>query len=272
MSPVLRSPVWLLSDHGRVARSADISPSLSPLVSATSSDTGSNSGGTSHPEYVAFILVPIFFITGLLGVLICHILMKKGYRCTTAEPEEEKISAEKIEMQDEAADTTNDTVGHIVSYIMKNEANADVLNAMVADNSALADNSVFDPETPTTPNTPVSPTSPNSPLGTPTKHSCHLHTIGGVADKNVCSRCAQKRWNPFKTPQKHKDSRKTRPSVTVLAVGRFRVTKVESKSKERKRLMSGTEASKDDVFATPVSVDTRQRNGPETENQSTVDT
>ncbi|CAI9586138.1 unnamed protein product [Staurois parvus] len=120
---------------------------------------------------------------GLLGVLICHILKTKGYRCTTAEPEEEeKISAEKIEMQDEAADTTNDTVGHIVSYIMKNEANADVLKAMVADNSAVADNSVFDPEIPTTPNTPVSPTSPTSPLGTPTKHSCHLHTIGGVAD------------------------------------------------------------------------------------------
>lgn len=274
MSPAVRSPVRLLSDHGRVARSADISPSMDPVVAASSSDTGSASGGNSHPEYVAFILVPIFFIIGLLGVLICHILKKKGYRCTTAEPEEEeKISIEKIEMQDEAADTNNDTVGHIVSYIMKNEANADILKAMVADNSAVADNSVFDPETPTTPNTPLSPTSPTSPLRTPTKHSCHLHTIGGVADKNVCSRCAQKRWNPFKTPQKqHKDSRKTRPSVTVLAVGRFRVTKVEPKSKERKRLMSGTEASKDDVLATPVSVDTRQRNGPETENQSTVDT
>lgn len=46
---------------------------------------------------------------------------------------------------------------------------------------------------------------------------------------------------------------------------RFRVTKVESKSKEQKRLMSEREASKDDVLATPVSVDTRQRNGPETE-------
>ncbi|XP_018422738.1 PREDICTED: RELT-like protein 1 [Nanorana parkeri] len=273
MSPVVKSLVWPQPAPWRVARSADLSPSLDPVVAPSTSDAGDTSSGSGHPEYVAFILVPIFFIMGLTGVLICHILKKKGYRCTTAEAEEgEKISAEKIEMQDEAGDTTNDTVGHIVSYIMRNEANADILKAMVADNSVVGDNSVFDPETPTTPNTPLSPTSPGSPMSTPTKHSCHLHTIGGVADKNVCSRCAQKRWNPFKTPQKSKDPKKTRPSVTVLSVGRFRVTKVEPKSKERKRLMSGTEASKGDVPATPVSVDTRQRSGTETEDQSTVET
>lgn len=274
MSRPVKPLLWPPSAHWRSARSADLSPSIDPAMAPSTSNTGHTNDNSGHPEYVAFILIPIFFLMGLLGVLICHILKKKGYRCTTAEPEaDEKVSVEKIEMQEEDADTTNDTVGQIVSYIMKNEANADVLKAMVADNSAVADNSVFDPETPTTPNSPASPTSPSSPLGTPTKHSCHLHTIGGVADKNVCSRCAQKRWNPFKTPQKHKEQKRSlRPSVTVLSVGRFRVTKVEAKSKERKRLMSGTEASKGEVPSTPVSMKNRHRSGTETENQSTVDT
>ncbi|XP_056412446.1 RELT-like protein 1 isoform X2 [Hyla sarda] len=212
---------------------------------------------------------------GLVGVLICHILKKKGYRCTTEAEPEEKIIGEKIEMQESNADTHNDTVGQIVSFIMKNEANADILKAMVADTSGMGDNSMIDPESPTTPNTPVTPTSPLSPTspgGTPSKHSCrghHLHTIGGVADRNVCSRCSNKRWNLIRVSPKHKEPRKPKHgAVTVLAVGRFRVTKVESKSKERKRLMSdGTE-----VPSTPVSVDTRQRSGTETENQSTVDT
>ncbi|KAM9330386.1 RELT-like protein 1 [Gastrophryne carolinensis] len=269
--PALESSLLPQPAPWRVARSAE-NPS-EVLPSSTPSDSGN-----SHPEYVAFILVPIFFIMGLVGVLICHILKKKGYRCTTeAEPEvDEKVEVEKIEMQNGVGDTNNDTVGQIVSFIMKNEANADVLKAMVADNSVVADNSMFDPESPTTPNTPVSPTSPVSPMATPTKHSCHLHTIGGVADKNVCSRCAQKRWNPMKTSHKSKDfkepKRDRKGAVTVLSVGRFRVTKVEPKSKERKRLMSGSEPTNGEVPATPISVDTRQRSGTETENPSSLDT
>lgn len=33
-------------------------------------------------EYAVFALVPIFCVMGLLGILICNILKKKGYRCT----------------------------------------------------------------------------------------------------------------------------------------------------------------------------------------------
>ena len=34
-------------------------------------------------EYAVFALVPVFCVMGLLGILICNILKKKGYRCTT---------------------------------------------------------------------------------------------------------------------------------------------------------------------------------------------
>lgn len=33
-------------------------------------------------EYAVFALVPVFCIMGLLGILICNILKKKGYRCS----------------------------------------------------------------------------------------------------------------------------------------------------------------------------------------------
>ncbi|XP_040274934.1 RELT-like protein 1 [Bufo bufo] len=277
MSPAVKFPLQPEPLPWRIVRSAEFQPSVDPLLS-TSDSVDTSSGG--HPEYVAFYLVPIFFIMGLVGVLICHILKKKGYRCTTEAEPEEKITIEKIETQESVGDTNNDTVGQIVSFIMNNEANADILKSMAADLSAMGDNSMFDPDSPTTPNTPVSPTSPTSPAspgGTPSKHSCrghHLHTVDGVAERNVCSRCNNKRWNLIRSPLKPKESKKSRPgAVTVLSVGRFRVTKVESKSKERKRLMSeGRDSTNGEVPPTPVSVDTRQRSSSETENPSTVDT
>ncbi|EMP35878.1 RELT-like protein 1 [Chelonia mydas] len=192
------------------------------LESTTSQAVGDHAGSGMHPEYLAYGLVPVFFIMGLLGILICHVLKKKGYRCRTEaeqEIEKEKLG-EKIEMN-ESVNDNNDTVGRIVNIIMENEANADMLKAMVADNS------VCDPESPVSPNTPGSPTSPGSPLSpgdTPSKHNCHgrhLHTVGGVAEKDVCTRCSHKRWHLLKPTNKSKEQRKSRQGeVTVLSVGR----------------------------------------------------
>ncbi|XP_030047144.1 RELT-like protein 1 [Microcaecilia unicolor] len=246
------------------------------LASHSSEDTGSAASGGGHPEYVAFVLVPVFFIMGLLGILICHLLKKKGYRCTTeaeSPVEEEKIAEEKIELRESIGDSNTDTVGQIVNYIMKNEANADVLKALVADNSMIGDNNVFDPEspaTPYTPGTPVSPSTPLSPNATPSKHTCrghHLHTVGGVVERNACTRCSQKRWHLLRSVQKTKDVKKSRVgAVTVLAVGRFRVTKVEPKSKERKSLTSdGGEGTNGEVLSTPIGARIGQRSGTETE-------
>lgn len=128
------------------------------------------------PEYITYALVPVFFIMVLFGILICHLLRKKGYRCTTEAQqivEEEKV--EKIELKD-SINENSDTIGQIVHYIMKNEANADALKAMAADKS------LCDPESPITPSTPGSPpgsTGPLLPGGIPEKYICgyHLHTV-----------------------------------------------------------------------------------------------
>ncbi|XP_062991602.1 RELT-like protein 1 [Elgaria multicarinata webbii] len=216
-------------------------------------------GDTAHPEYIAYFLIPVFFLMGLLGIFICHILKKKGYRCRTeAEQEEEKLQ-EKIELNDSTNDN-GDTVGQIVDYIMKNEANADVLKAMVADNSVYDPESPTSPGSPTTPGSPTSPGSPLSPGGPQSKHTCrghHLHTVGGIAGTGACSRCSHKRWHLFSPNKKSKEARRARHGeVTVLSVGRFRVTKVEHKSssKEHRNLVSvsGVDGVNGEMPATPV--------------------
>ncbi|XP_005392067.1 PREDICTED: RELT-like protein 1 isoform X2 [Chinchilla lanigera] len=223
-----------------------------------------NNTGNGHPEYIAYALVPVFFIMGLFGVLICHLLKKKGYRCTTeAEQDIEQEKAEKIELND-SINENSDTVGQIVHYIMKNEANVDVLKAMVADNSLVDAESPLTPSTPGSP--PVSP-GPLSPGATPGKHVCghHLHTVGGAVERDVCQRCRHKRWHFIKPTNKSREARPRRQGeVTVLSVGRFRVTKVEHKpnQKDRRSLMSvtGTESVNGEVPVTPVK---RDRSGTE---------
>ncbi|XP_006895474.1 PREDICTED: RELT-like protein 1 [Elephantulus edwardii] len=253
---------------GGVASSPLVAPDNSgsqTLHSGTeTTPSPTNNAENGHAKYIAYALVPVFFIMGLLGVLICHLLKKKGYRCTTeAEEEVEEEKVEKIELND-SINENSDTVGQIVHYIMKNEANADVLKAMVADNS------IADPESPVTPSTPGSPPvspGPLSPGGTPGKHICghHLHTVGGAVERDVCNRCRHKRWHFIKPANKSKEGRSRRQGeVTVLSVGRFRVTKVEHKSnpKERRSLLSvgGIETVNGEVPVTPVK---RERSGTE---------
>ncbi len=45
--------------------------------------------GDTPPSYMIFLLVFLFFTTGLLGFLVCHCLKKKGYRCELEEDEED---------------------------------------------------------------------------------------------------------------------------------------------------------------------------------------
>lgn len=70
---------------------------FSPDNETASNNGAAGSDSSTHPEYIAFGLVPVFFLLGLLGMLICHILKKKGYRCTTdaEEPDEPEVEEEK---------------------------------------------------------------------------------------------------------------------------------------------------------------------------------
>ncbi|XP_051918690.1 RELT-like protein 1 [Hippocampus zosterae] len=224
-----------------------------PVVTATQTTvTGKGDGaeGQINPDYTAFVLVPIFFLLGLLGVVICHVLKRKGYRCTTTEvPDEEEVEepceaeGKDPELGGELNDSysdNNDTVGQIVHFIMKNEANSDALKAMIHDTSIDSDGAPITPTSPFTPSPPMTPISPGAPPGA-AKHTCnHLHTIGGIGGhKNICTRCTQKKWPLMSKPaaRKVEQRRNHHGEVTVLSVGRFRVTKCDKPARERRVLI-----------------------------------
>ncbi|KAF0029277.1 hypothetical protein F2P81_018382 [Scophthalmus maximus] len=119
-----------------------------PTLGSSPGETTVNGKGeaaATNPDYIAFVLVPVFFLLGLLGVVICHVLKRKGYRCTTESQdgdedvfEEEKDPELGVELNDTMSEN-NDTVGQIVHYIMKNQANSEALKAMINENSFDSD-------------------------------------------------------------------------------------------------------------------------------------
>ena len=69
------------------------------------SDLDALAVGEPPPPYMIFLVVFLFFVTGLLGFLVCHTLKKRGYRCRTwetDEEEEEEEEKEKEEKKEEA--------------------------------------------------------------------------------------------------------------------------------------------------------------------------
>uniref|UniRef100_A0A8C0HMK0 RELL2 n=1 Tax=Buteo japonicus TaxID=224669 RepID=A0A8C0HMK0_9AVES len=69
-----------------------------------------------HSLSMVFLLVLVFFIMGLVGFLICHVLKKKGYRCRTFRDELDPDNKDVLEELNE------DTVEKIVRCIIQNEA------------------------------------------------------------------------------------------------------------------------------------------------------
>ncbi|GLD53767.1 RELT-like protein 1 isoform X1 [Lates japonicus] len=241
---------------------------------------GEDGAAGTNPDYTAFVLVPVFFLLGLLGVVICHVLKRKGYRCTTeAQDDDDEVFEEEDkdpELGGELNDTlsdNNDTVGQIVHYIMKNEANSDALKAMVHENSIDSDGPPLIPTSPGTPTPPMTPISPGAPPGA-AKHTCnHLHTIGGLGgQKNICNRCSQKKWPLMRKPsaaRKAEQRRSHHGEVTVLAVGRFRVTKCEKPTRERRTLLITD--SNGSVPTSPTEAEPRSRTTSEFQQQVPVD-
>ncbi|XP_037539558.1 RELT-like protein 1 [Nematolebias whitei] len=249
---------------------------LTTNMSGQTTDTEKNQEGAGKPnwDYIAFVLVPAFFLLGLIGVVICHVLKKRGYRCTTAQDGEEEECKEELDselggdMNDTFSDT--DTVGHIVRFIMKNEANSDALRAMVHDTSIDSEGPPLTPTSIGPSSPPMTPISPGAPAGA-AKHTCsHLHTIGAPGShSNTCTRCSQKKWPLMRNlPARKTEQRRSHlGEVTVLAVGRFRVTKCEKPARDRKTLL--VMGSNGSIPSTPTGVAAHSRTTSETQQEQT---
>lgn len=175
-----------------------------------------NKGSQQNP-YMLFLLVLVFFITGLLGFLVCHILKKKGYRCRTSPEEDYEIKDDANIDQEITEEMSNeDTVERIVKCIIQNEANAEALKQMLGDTEGDVQ---IGPS--------LCPHRESQDAGPPHHHTVHLGSTHAP-----CMHCTRKKRSLLHRMGRSKDSKgRSHPGeVTVFSVGRFRVTHIGKKS------------------------------------------
>lgn len=212
-----QSPCTKSSPRVRTVRTVGKGPSSSAVGPVNGTVVRSAEEKTA--EYAVFALVPVFCVMGLLGILICNILKKKGYRCSsdkeggdeeTATPQKEGNSCPYI-----SDDLNEDTISVLVRLITEKKENAAALEELLLEYeskqmAASKGSSIKFPM--------MSPLSTFRSLPRMCSHQSHLHTISGLsglAPKHGyrCTRCAQKKWpavlippleslkDPLKPPQ-----------------------------------------------------------------------
>ncbi|XP_059102125.1 RELT-like protein 2 [Peromyscus eremicus] len=165
-----------------------------------------------HGLYMLFLLVLVFFLMGLVGFMICHVLKKKGYRCRTSrgsEPDDAQLQPPEDD------DVNEDTVERIVRCIIQNEANAEALKEMLGDSEGEG-------------TVQLSSVDATSSLqdGAPSHH--HTVHLGSAAP---CIHCSRNKRPPLVRQGRSKEGKgRPRPGeTTVFSVGRFRVTHIEKR-------------------------------------------
>ncbi|NXE94410.1 TR19L factor, partial [Menura novaehollandiae] len=155
-------------------------------------------------------IVPVFCAMGLLGILVCNLLKKKGYHCTASkDPQPGGTGPSSIYQLEDA---NEDTIGVLVRLITEKKGRGTPLKAA--------------PRTPhggTNPTLMASPPLPRLHLLPQFPPACHhqqhLHTVQGPAP---CARCSQK-WPEVLPPLSATKVPKpgAHPSgVTILSIGR----------------------------------------------------
>ncbi|KAM7000497.1 RELT-like protein 2 isoform 1-T2 [Tautogolabrus adspersus] len=169
--------------------------------------------GDDPPPYMIFLVVFLFFLTGLLGFLICHLLKKKGYRCRTGDDmDEDEEEEEKLGVNADDDDEENqDTVEQILKCIIENEANMEAFNEMIGNHNVCVRH---DPRL-----------RKESIGGVPP----HLHTVHSGTDHNSCHLCAQVKSKKGRRQSRTPRSKQRPGEQTVFSVGRFRVIHTDKK-------------------------------------------
>uniref|UniRef100_A0A3P8S4L1 RELT like 2 n=1 Tax=Amphiprion percula TaxID=161767 RepID=A0A3P8S4L1_AMPPE len=171
-----------------------------------------SASGEHPPPYMIFLVVFLFFLTGLLGFLICHLLKKKGYRCRTGDMDEDEEEEKKLGGDADDEDEENqDTVEQILKCIIENEANMEAFNELLGNNKVCIRH---DPRL-----------RKESIGGVPPHH----HTVHSGTDHNSCHLCAQVRSKKGRRQSRTPRSKQRPGEQTVFSVGRFRVTHTDKK-------------------------------------------
>uniref|UniRef100_A0A8C9F4B6 RELT TNF receptor n=1 Tax=Pavo cristatus TaxID=9049 RepID=A0A8C9F4B6_PAVCR len=189
-------------------------------VVAPQGPSGTNGTREVQPEEAAaaqsavLAIVPVFCAMGLLGILVCNLLKKKGYHCTAhKEHEHSPSSIYQIE------DANEDTIGVLVRLITEKKENAAALEELLKEHQTP----IWLMSTPVPHRLHLLPQFPPSCC-----HQQHLHTVHGPAPPSdpPCTRCSQKKW-PQVLPSPSA-TKATRPAgeITILSIGRFRVSRI----------------------------------------------
>ncbi|NWT94841.1 TR19L factor, partial [Urocynchramus pylzowi] len=163
-------------------------------------------------------IVPVFCAMGLLGILVCNLLKKKGYHCTASkEPQPGGAGASSIYQLEDA---NEDTIGVLVRLITEKKENAAALEELLKEHQRQQ---LMPPSC-----APLAKLHllPQFPPACQHQQQQHLHTLQGPAP---CARCGHK-WPEVPPPPLGATKAPkpgARPSeVTILSIGRFRVSRI----------------------------------------------
>ncbi|KFP28829.1 Tumor necrosis factor receptor superfamily member 19L, partial [Colius striatus] len=128
-------------------------------------------------QAVVLTIVPVFCAMGLLGILVCNLLKKKGPYCTTGKEPQPGGTGEPSSSIYQLEDANEDTIGVLVRLITEKKALEELLKEHHSHQLMP----------------PLSSTPPEKLHLLPQfSLSCqHLHTVQGLTP---CARCSQKKW------------------------------------------------------------------------------
>ncbi|NXS93563.1 TR19L factor, partial [Jacana jacana] len=161
-------------------------------------------------------IVPVFCAMGLLGILVCNLLKKKGYHCTASKDSQPGGTGPSSIYQLE--DPNEDTIGVLVRLITEKKENAAALEELLKEHHGQQ-------AMPPLGYTPLNKLHLLPQFPPACRHQQHLHTVQGPAP---CTRCSQK-WPevlPYLSATKVPKPRGRPGEVTILSVGRFRVSRI----------------------------------------------
>lgn len=206
---------------------------------------GTRAGGPEETaaQYAVIAIVPVFCLMGLLGILVCNLLKRKGYHCTAHKEVGPGPGGggSGINPAYRTEDVNEDTIGVLVRLITEKKENAAALEELLKEYHSK--------QLVQTSHRPVSKLPP-APLNVPhiCPHRHHLHTVQGLASLSgpCCSRCSQKKWPEVLLSPEAVAATTSAPSflpnstrvpkagakagrqgeITILSVGRFRVARI----------------------------------------------
>ncbi|XP_029301464.1 tumor necrosis factor receptor superfamily member 19L [Cottoperca gobio] len=190
-------------------------------------------------EYAVFALVPIFCVMGLLGILICNILKKKGYRCSADKEGGDEETATPLKEGNNCPyisdDLNEDTISVLVRLITEKKENAAALEELLLEyeSKQMAMSKGSSIKFPM-----LSPLSSFCSLPRLCPHQSHHHTISGLsglAPKHGyrCTRCAQRKWPAVLIPPLDSFKDPLKPPKTFI------VPSLDTSSDQLKRPLLG---------------------------------